>query len=334
MAAANVMARGMFQTSGSTTVNATSNAGQPVLNVADESAFFPGAYIVIDSGGANEERNTVLSRSAGQLTLTDNLTNTQTASTTVAVENLTSATYPRQYANDFNFDSYAMLTQTKGEHWIVFDMGSLVSISGYFIQVKNAGLVTSTATITLYWSSDGIAWTQADSNTNQTLNGSIDFGLKTWDVTVLNKQYYAIRIDGTLSEAIKISAAGVFQKTTLSRMWDIQTSRLLSGNHSTIIGANGAIHRQAFSTMARKGYDVVFRNITDAHTTSLRSVFEEGTINGRLPMIVQSADIDSGAFAWYQFADDRLEITQLDFDLNMVRMSIVEPIRARSGNVL
>jgi hypothetical protein len=64
----------------STTVNADSASGQPVLNVAVTSHFAAGQGVQINPHGARDETKTILSVQAGvSLTMTANLTYTHTA---------------------------------------------------------------------------------------------------------------------------------------------------------------------------------------------------------------------------------------------------------------
>jgi len=69
-----------------TTVDADSNSGQKVLNVAATTNFLAGETIIIDSGGAKEESGVIDSVQAGvSLTLVDNLTNTHLGADAAAV---------------------------------------------------------------------------------------------------------------------------------------------------------------------------------------------------------------------------------------------------------
>lgn len=77
-----VNANPLFRTVTATTtsVDANSASGQPVLNVADTTGFAANLAIAIDEGGARDEAKSILSVQAGvSLTLRSNLTNTHTA---------------------------------------------------------------------------------------------------------------------------------------------------------------------------------------------------------------------------------------------------------------
>ena len=136
-----------------TTVDADSNSGQKVLNIAATTSFAVGDRVRINSGGARDESGYIASISAGaSITLMDNLTYTHTAvqADVVAVENIYE-------------DAYGSATHTITGVW---DAGSylLESINERLVFGTGNGLVRFTPRA--YTASSGVWDLAADPTHN------------------------------------------------------------------------------------------------------------------------------------------------------------------------